>query len=140
MDSLPRNSAWGYVQDGNRWRTNIFSMPILGGSDGGLFTCAGDLDILWRAIFSNEILSAEMTESFLKPQITINDELGESYGLGVYRKITDGRVSYYAVGGDSGVDFFTAYFPQPKVVVSALGNTEINTFPLLEESFALSCN
>ena len=137
MDSLPANTALGYVQDEDTqmWRTNIFSMPVLGGSDGGLFTCAGDLDILWRAILDNKILSEEMTQSFLKLQVHINEERGTSYGLGVYRKIRDGNVIYYAVGGDSGVDFFTAYFPQSKIVVSALGNTDIDTFPLLNKSF-----
>jgi len=137
MDALPRNAAWGYVQDDDthEWHTNIYSMPVLGGSDGGLFTCAEDLDMLWRAIFSNSILSQKMTEAFLKQQVVIDGECGESYGLGVYRNIQDGKLSYYAVGGDSGVDFFTAYFPQSKIVVSALGNTNKNTFPLLEESF-----
>jgi len=137
MDSLPPDTALGYMQDGDagEWRTNIFSLPVLGGSDGGLFTCAGDLDILWRAIFANKILSEEMTHSFLKLQVMINQERGKSYGLGVYRNIQDNNVSYYAVGGDAGVDFFTAYFPKSKVVVSALGNTNMNTFPLLRKMF-----
>jgi len=40
MDSLPTNTAFGYINDkkSNAWRTNIFNMPILGGADGGLFT------------------------------------------------------------------------------------------------------
>ena len=141
MDCLPPNTALGYVQDEdtNMWRTNIFSMPVLGGSDGGLFTCAKDLDTLWRAIFSNKILSEKATKVFLKPHIKMwgDDEHSGLYGLGVYlRKVGDNLV-YYAVGGDSGVDFFTAYFPQAKVVVSAFGNTDLNTFPLLGESFAV---
>ena len=137
MDSLPPNTALGYIQDEDtqEWRTNIFSMPIMGGSDGGLFTCAGDLDILWRAVFDNKILSEEMTRSFLALQVMIDEECGESYGLGVYRNIQDDSLAYYAVGGDSGVDFFTAYFPQSRIVVSALGNTNVNTFPLLDELF-----
>jgi len=137
MDSLPPNTAFGYFQDedSEQWRTNIFSMPIRGGSDGGLFTCANDLDKLWRAIFNNEILSAKMTQEFLKLQVSIDEEDGESYGLGVYRLEEDGKTLYYAVGGDSGIDFFTAYFPKSKTVVSALGNTDLNTFDLLEEAF-----
>jgi len=46
-DALPRNTAYGYLDDG---RTNIFSLPVVGGSDGGLYTCAQDLDTLWRAL------------------------------------------------------------------------------------------
>ena len=140
MDTLPANTALGYLQDEDtdEWRTNIFSMPILGGSDGGLFTCAKDLDKLWRAIYAHKILSKEMTQSFLSLHVMIDEECGESYGLGIYRNLEDNKESYYAVGGDSGVDFFTAYFPQSKIVMSAFANTdEVNTFPLLEEAFEI---
>ena len=139
MDCLPANTALGYIQDENtgQWHTNIFSMPILGGSDGGLFTCAADLDKLWRAVFANRILSKEMTQSFLALQVMIDEDDGESYGLGVYRILEDGKTSYYAVGGDSGVVFFTAYFPQSKVTVSALGNTISKIFVLMRESFKI---
>jgi len=137
MDCLPANTALGYVQyeDTGEWRTNIFSMPIVGGSDGGLFTNAADMDKLWRALFANKILSATMLEQFLAYQVEIDDEDGESYGLGVYRNMEDGNVSYYAVGFDAGIVFITGYFPKTQVVVTALGNTEVNTFPLLNEAF-----
>jgi CubicO group peptidase (beta-lactamase class C family) len=133
MDSLPENTAFGYMynKDNGEWRTNIFCLPILGGSDGGLYTCAKDLEKLWRNLFSAKILSEDMLQSFLKPQIKRNEE--KSYGLGVYRYNSKNNLVYYAVGGDFGVDFFTAYFPNQKIVVSALGNTEINTYPLFKE-------
>ena len=132
-DSLPANAARGYMRDDEtgEWRSNVFSLPILGGSDGGIFTCADDLRKLWAAIFSGKILSPEMTEAFLKPQARIDED--ESYGLGVYRHEKGDDLLYFAVGGDAGVDFFTAYFPRAGLVASALGNTEKNTFSLLEE-------
>ena len=138
MDSLPENTALGYMKNG---RANIFNMPIIGGSDGGLFTCSGDLSSLWRGIFSNGIISEEMLRLFLKSQVTKNDgdiDLcgDESYGLGVYIYNYRENQVYYAVGGDFGVDFFTAYFPKQKVAVSALGNTEINAYPLLKAIIA----
>jgi len=139
MDSLPANTALGYIQDDDtgKWHTNIYSLPIIGGSDGGLYTCAADLDKLWRAIFAHKLLSKEMTLAFLDAQITIDEECGESYGLGVYRNIEEGRLSYYVVGGDAGVDFFTGYFPETKIAVSAFANTNVNTFPLLNEAFEI---
>ena len=141
MDSLPANTAYGYMQDDDTglWQTNIFNLPILGGSDGGLFTCAKDLDRLWRAIFSNEILSAYMTLSFLKSQISMREdgEHSDCYGLGVYVKNkADSSSIYYAVGGDFGVEFFTAYFPNKRIVASALANTEISAFSLLKALFS----
>ena len=128
MDELPANTALGYI--GDKQRTNIFSVPIIGGPDGGLFTCAKDLDTLWRAVFSGQVLSEPMLELFLKSHVDRGD--GKSYGLGVYRYETNKDIAYYAVGSDFGVDFFTAYFPKLKITVSALGNTESNTFPLLK--------
>ena len=141
MDSLPANTAYGYMQDDDTglWRTNVFYIPILGGSDGGLFTCAKDLDRLWRAVFSNEILSADMTLSFLKSHVNRHggDDYSECYGLGVYAKNkADGSSIYYAVGGDFGVEFFTAYFPKEKIVASLLANTETSAFSLLKALFS----
>ncbi|MDR1687957.1 MAG: beta-lactamase family protein [Clostridiales bacterium] len=136
-DLLPANTALGYLSGElyNEQRTNVFSLPVIGGADGGIYTCASDLDILWRGVFSRKILSEKMTNQFLKPQINIGN--GQSYGLGVYIHNRDGNLVYYAVGGDFGVDFFTAYFPEQKIVASALGNTEINTYPLLEALISL---
>lgn len=126
MDSLPANTALGYTSP---FQTNIYKLPILGGSDGGLYTCVNDLDILWRTVFSGHLLSERTLEAFLQPQVDISD--GKSYGLGVYRFDSGSNTVYYAVGGDFGVDFFTAYIPKHKVVASALGNSDINTYPLL---------
>ncbi|MCL2670541.1 MAG: beta-lactamase family protein [Clostridiales bacterium] len=132
MDALPYNTALGYMDDGDtgEWRANIFSMPIIGGADGGIFTCAEDLDKLWRAVFRGEILGEGMLQAFLQAQI-IRDDC-ESYGLGVYRFQREGQLAYYAVGGDFGVEFFTVYFLEQGIVASALGNSEVNAYSLLE--------
>lgn len=136
MDELPANTAFGYIggNESNFLRTNIFSLPVIGGSDGGLFTCAKDLDTLWRAVFSGLLLSENMLVTFLKNHVSRDS--CKSYGLGVYRYETSNDVAYYTVGGDFGVDFFTAYFPQKRISASALGNTELNTSPALEAMFA----
>lgn len=135
MDSLPANTAYGYICDeSGQWKTNIYSLPVLGGSDGGLYTCAQDLDILWRGVFNGRVLSENILTAFLKSQVTRSE--GKSYGLGVYRFDTNSDTAYYAVGGDFGVDFFTAYFPKQRMTASVLGNTELNTYPALEAMFA----
>ena len=130
-DTLPPNTAMGYYQDETTgaWRANLFRLPIVGGSDGGLYTCADDLNTLWRAVFSGQVLSDTMLASFLQQHVSRREHY--SYGLGVYRYDDAHRTAWYAVGGDFGVDFFTAYFPDQEIVASALGNTELNTFPVL---------
>ncbi|MCL2812594.1 MAG: beta-lactamase family protein [Clostridia bacterium] len=140
MDRLPANTALGYIQDedSGEWYANIFSMPVIGGADGGLFTCAADLDKLWRSLFVGKILSPQMLERFLTPHVVAGSE-GDNihYGLGVYQYRKGGQTAYYAVGGDFGIDFFTAYFPREGIVASALGNTEMNTWPLLKLLFEI---
>jgi hypothetical protein len=45
---------------------------------------------------------------------------------------------HFAVGGDSGVGFFTAYFPKTKVVVSGMKNTGyMDEYPLIKELLGL---
>jgi len=127
-DSLPNNTSYGYIKDDESgdWRTNHFSLPVVGGSDGGLFTCAEDMDKLWRAVFANNILSESMTTAFLKSYVVIDDEgdgNGESYGLGVYHYKDNEKLVHFAVGGDSGVGFCTAYYPKTKTVISCFSNT-----------------
>ncbi len=135
-DSLPGNTALGYITDeeSGQVRTNIFSLPVVGGSDGGLYTCAGDLDKLWRAVFAGRLLSPGTLQAFLKPQARLGG--AKSCGLGVFRCDKGGATAYYAVGGDFGVDFFTVYFPKEKIAVSSLANVETNTYPSLEAVLA----
>lgn len=135
MDALPSNTAYGYTSDeSGQWKTNIYRLPVLGGSDGGLYTCAKDLDVLWRKIFGGDVLSDHMRQAFLTPQVIIS--ASKSYGLGVYRIDRNNDTAYYAVGGDFGVGFFTVYFPKSKITVSALSNTELNIFPSLDTVFS----
>ena len=130
MDALPANTAFGYVKTkSGAWRSNIFMLPVIGGSDGGLFTCAQDVDTLWRSIFDGRILSETMLRAFLKPQVIRDAQ--KSFGLGAYRFDHGTGTVYYAIGGDFGVDFSTAYFPEEMLTVSAFGNAEVDTLPLL---------
>jgi len=133
MDRLPFNTAYGYIYDAiaDEWYANIFNMPIIGGSDGGLFTCATDLVKLWNAVFAGNIMSDAMRSEWLMPQIIRGNDDRYSYGLGVYQYHAPETDAYYAVGGDFGVDFFTTFFPKYEIVASALGNTQMNTWPLL---------
>ena len=134
-DSLPANTATGYVgADAFTLRSNVFLLPVIGGADGGLYTNAEDLDTLWQALFSGRVLSENMLQAFLAPQVKRRES--NSYGLGVYRYDCGNNTVFYAVGGDFGVDFFTAYFPRENLTASALGNSEWNTYPLLPAMLA----
>lgn len=131
MNSLPGNTAFGYIYDEihKEYITNVLYMPIIGGSDGGIFTTAKDLIVLWRAVLSDCIFSTAMREQFFTPH--------GKFGLGVYLLKEGNRNAYYTVGGDFGIDFFSVYFPQTEIIASVLGNTEMNTYPLFKQLFGV---
>lgn len=61
-DRLPRNTAIGYMdQEDDSWTSNIFSIPVKGGADGGAYTTAPDMIRFWNALFRNELLGKETT-------------------------------------------------------------------------------
>jgi len=130
MNSLPGNTALGYIFNEARgeMETNILYMPVMGGSDGGLFTCAADLATLWSAVINGNILSPSMREQMFTPQVERSK--GAYYGLGVYMREVSNKKAYYIIGGDFGADFISGYFPKNGVTVSVLGNTEMDTYPL----------
>jgi len=138
MTQLPENVAIGYMvdEDTGEFTENTDIMSVIGGSDGGIFSTADDLDALWRGIFAHKILSADMTENFLKAHVTIDEEEGESYGLGSFRYDEDGgKVLHFGVGFDSGVGFSTAYHPKTATTITATSNNEVWPFDLIAEAF-----
>jgi CubicO group peptidase (beta-lactamase class C family) len=132
MNNLPGNTALGYLYNEarNEHETNTLYMPIIGGADGGIFSCAADIIKVWQAVLSGRIFSTGMVEQFLTPHITINEN--ERCGLGVFIRHDGDKMAYYSVGGDFGVDYFSAYFPRKEIIASAFGNTEMNTFSLFK--------
>lgn len=136
MDMLPENTARGHIYDEDLkgWRTNIFSVPVIGGPDGGLFTTAADMNAFWEHLIGSKLLSEAMTEAMLAPRATLNADVGIYYGLGVYMaKVNEETTRYYVLGADPGVQFFSVYYPLKKVTATALANTESNIFSLLKE-------
>jgi len=140
MNFLPANVAQGYTEDEDtgECRSNIYETPIIGGSDGGLYSCTSDINKLWRALIANKILSPEMTKAFLAPQIIRDEDDDERYyGLGLYfykDNENDEKIFHYALGCDAGVNFFTAYFPKFGITASALCNLEnAEVIPLMYE-------
>ncbi|TKI80606.1 beta-lactamase family protein, partial [Bacillus wiedmannii] len=74
MDQLPERTALGYIdnKDDNTWRTNIYSVPIVGGPDGGAFTTVLDLGEFWNGLFNGKLLNKEYTNQLLTPYVKNN--------------------------------------------------------------------
>ncbi|WP_246363636.1 serine hydrolase domain-containing protein [Halobacillus locisalis] len=111
MDALPFNTAYGYIQKEGEMRTNIFSVPIQGGADGGAFVSARDMHLFWDALLQFKLISKSMTEMVLHSHQTVNETV--DYGYGVWMKTSENAfLKYYIMGYDPGVSFHSAYYPK----------------------------
>lgn len=131
FDALPANTALGYIdgEDGT-WRTNIYSLPVRGGSDGGAYITAGDMAKLWTALFSHQLLNEESTKKLLMPHAKVNDT--GSYGYGVWIKYQDAKVlKYHVMGYDPGVSFHSAYYPEQQTIAVVCSNKSKGAFNVM---------
>jgi CubicO group peptidase (beta-lactamase class C family) len=121
FNRLPANTAWGYKKNINRGiETNIYNLPLRGGSDGGAYTTIKDLHNLWRAVLKYKILSPNLTKEFLTPKVQV--ESGLEYGLGIYITKYQGSEMYSFVGGDAGVGFDSRYMATSGIQLSIISN------------------
>ncbi len=135
LNRLPENTAIGYVEDDNGWRTNIYNLPIVGGGDGGAFTTVGDMYILWDAVLDFKILSKDLTELYIKPYIKAETE-GENiyYGHGIWVYKEDEKpIEEYITGCDAGVSFKSAIIRKDEIIYTVISNTGDGAWPLIGE-------
>ncbi|MBN1877488.1 MAG: serine hydrolase [Anaerolineae bacterium] len=131
---LPQNTALGHIIDEETgdWRTNIFAISIVGGPDGGIYTNVQDVALLWKQVFYGDLISPTMRQNMLTPYTPMKEE-GRNvfYGLGIYIiQREDGYTHYYIIGGDPGVEFFSLYQTEMHQIVTVIGNTGKNIWPL----------
>jgi CubicO group peptidase (beta-lactamase class C family) len=116
FDNLPKNTATGYIdhEEDGTWRSNIYSLPVRGGSDGGAYITAPDMMKLWENLLNDKLFSKEMTTKLLTPYILAEDD--EYYGYGVWiSKRANEIYKYHVMGYDPGVSFASSYYPNTRV-------------------------
>lgn len=135
MNRLPEKTAFGYVEDKEGWRTNIFDLPIIGASDGGAFTTLSDLDHLWDAFWGYEILSKETVEIYTAPHVQAKTEdPHEHYGHGIWIREEPGQNrEEYVIGCDAGVSFKSTVDRTADTRITVISNTTDGAWPLLKE-------
>ena len=132
FDALPSNTAFGYIDlpDGS-WKTNIYSLPVKGGSDGGAYVTVEDMSKLWKALFGQLLLSEETLHKLLTSHAQVN-ETGY-YGYGVWIKKQDDQIlKYHVMGYDPGVSFHSAYYPAAKTIVVVCSNKSSGAYDIME--------
>lgn len=123
MDRLPERTALGYIDGDKGWKTNVFSLPVVGGPDGGAFTTVFDLDQFWDALLGHKLLSEKMTRRLLSPQI-FEDE-ATAYGYGVWIGMNGQKVRCrYIMGFDPGVSMVSRVYADSGLRVHALANID----------------
>lgn len=132
FDRLPAHTATGYVRDADGgWRSNIYTMPIVGGPDGGVYVTAPDVRKFWDNLRNNRLLGADMTRAMLSVQATMDGE--NAYGYGVWLKTADGAVTrVHMEGADPGVAFYSAVYPEHEIEFTVIGNTGDDTWPAVK--------
>ena len=130
LDALPANTANGYIETKDGWKTNIYNLPIVGAGDGGLFTNSEDMIMLWDALLNEQVLSSELTEILLTPHIKTNE--GDYYGLGIWLDKEDNSVKKTIMGSDAGVSFISSTFKNDSITINMLSNTSEGVWSVIK--------
>lgn len=145
LDALPENTALGYIvnPDGT-WRTNIYSLPVKGGADGGAFVTTEDMVTIWKGLIQHKLLNEKLTQRLLTCHA--KDKGGEEdyYGYGVWIKKHRGDIiKYHVMGYDPGVSFHSAFYPEQNSIVVVCCNQSDGAYGIakkLEDSILLEDN
>ncbi len=135
LNKLPEKTALGYLEDSAGWRSNIYNLPIVGGSDGGVFTTVQDLAVLWKAFFDFQIISKELVEIYSKPSVKVESEgqnIFYGYGLWIYQAQDTREV--YILGGDAGVSFKSGVNLAKNLQSTIISNTTGGVWRILKET------
>ena len=112
------------------WRSNIFSIPVIGHGDGGVYTTAADMGRFWKALFSRTYFDAEMLARMTTRHVPSSPESSGHYGYGVWMDQYAGRTCFSVVGEDPGVEFYSGYYPDETLQITLLANTNHALWPM----------
>ncbi|WP_409271792.1 serine hydrolase domain-containing protein [Neobacillus sp. SCS-31] len=133
FDSLPKNTALGYIDLPNgTWKTNIYSLPVKGGSDGGAYVTVNDMANFWDSLINNQLLSEEYTNMLLTPHVPTNEE-NHFYGYGVWIEKNDDEINkYHIMGYDPGVSFHSGYYPKTSIKTVICSNKSKGAYAIMK--------
>ena len=133
-DALPPDTAVGYIENSDAtFRSNVFAIPVVGGPDGGAYTCVDDLVRFWRATFDGTLLRKPTAAAMRATKIGPTCEDLE-YSLGFWRTDAWGSETWFVLlGSDPGVSFASGYCPASGDLFAILSNTGDGAWGVLRE-------
>jgi CubicO group peptidase (beta-lactamase class C family) len=124
MDAVPDNTALGYLsEDVSDRRTNIYSVPLIGGGDGGAYTTVQDMRLFWTSLLAGRVLARDGLNRFLAPSVQVGERDGWHYGRGVWLRQDHGNWIVSVEGGDPGASMESLVWPNDGVILTVLSNT-----------------
>ncbi|WP_134773146.1 serine hydrolase domain-containing protein [Ornithinimicrobium flavum] len=120
LDEAHPDVATGHrrpLTPGAPWRTNIFSIPAVGGGDGGAFVTVGDVERFLRGVHRGGVWRGVRPTDVLTPRVRVDEDT--SAGCGVL--VRDDGV-FGKAGGDPGVCAIARCRPATDTTLVLLGN------------------
>ena len=121
LDEAIPDFAIGYpprTDEAAPWRSNVFSIPVIGGGDGGAVATARDVDTFLRAIASGSLFGDELSTVMRSRHVAIADDVWMGYGVMVR---PDG---FGHGGGDPGGETLARHMPAEDLSLVVLCNGE----------------
>jgi CubicO group peptidase (beta-lactamase class C family) len=130
MDEIRERVAIGYVEEPEGiWRTNHYSIPVVGGPDGGAFSTVRDLTSYLEALSSGVLFGTETWAAMSTPRAPTEDIF---FGYGLVLAGLGRTRSYGHAGADPGFSARAFRYPELQVDIATLGNTIWETDPVVE--------
>jgi D-alanyl-D-alanine carboxypeptidase len=132
LDMPPPDAAIGYVPEDGAMRSNAYSIPIVGGGDGGCFANGADMDRFWRALAEGRPLGKAIADDMLSVHVGDTGDEKDRYGLGVWIDERDDDIAFVQ-GFDPGVRFLSYYHRRSGKSLMICANTECRLGPVVAE-------
>ena len=127
-DELPGRAAVGYLEEDSP-RTNVHHLPVRGNGDGGAYSTAADIAVLWRAFLAGRIVPPGWVAEMLRPRGDVPP--GERrYGLGFWFHPSSELVVLN--GYDAGVSFQSSHDPGDGTTRTVIANSSEGAWAMAE--------
>lgn len=126
LDEVRPRRAVGYTRAANgAWMTNVFSIPVVGGGDGGAVVTADDLVRFFGAFDGGRLISESTKAAMIAPHVPADQGppgYGYSYGYGLMVAGEGRSYRFGHSGGSAGESARAFHWPELRITALMLSN------------------